>query len=103
MNETTAKEVRRYIGARIKHARALNRQSQADLANRLHEHTGQDWTREIVANLETGRRAIPVELMCSIAAVQERTVGWYFADAPGTLRDAIPGLFGTPSRALQIA
>ena len=91
MDDRKAKEVRRYIGKRIKHARALEDQSQLQLARRLSEYTGQEWSREMIANLETGRKLIPVETLCAIASVQGQSVAWYFADAPSTLSDVIPG------------
>lgn len=87
-------QVRRYIGKRIKHARALNETSQAQLAKKLTDYTGERISREVVANFETGRRAITVELLCAIAVVQDRQVGWYFQDAPSSLASTIPGLLG---------
>jgi transcriptional regulator with XRE-family HTH domain len=94
MAESRELEVRRYIGKRIKYARTLNDTSQAKLAQQLTNYTGQDFTREIVTNFETGRRAITVELLCAIAVVQDRSVSWYFQDAPSSLSSTIPGLLG---------
>lgn len=92
MNDQDRKQVRRYIAKRIRYARDLNDHTQDDLAAALNDYTGGGWTREIIANLESGRKAIQVEDLCAIAYVQGNAVTWYFADAPDTLRDLIPGL-----------
>ncbi len=103
MADNRYREVRRYIGKRIKYGRALNETSQAQLAEQLSDYTGEEFTREIVTNFETGRRAISVELLCAIAVVQDRTVGWYFQDAPSSLRSTIPGLLGLTSEPHLVA
>jgi len=83
--------IRRYIGQRIAHARKVDGLSQERLAARMSNYTGEEWSRVMVAKLETGGKRIDVETLCAVAVVQDRSVGWYFADAPSSLANAIPG------------
>lgn len=92
MNDEIALSIRRYIGARIKYARSLADLTQTELAADVNAHAPDfAWTREIVTNIERGRRGVNIEELCVIASVQQRPVGWYFADAPASLREHIPG------------
>ena len=86
MSDEHARAIRRYIGQRIQHARDVDGIGQDEQAARL------GWTRNIQANIESGRRRIDVETLCHIGMVQGRPVSWYLADAPDSIAGAIPGL-----------
>lgn len=102
--ESNAQEIRRYIGQRIAHARKVAGLSQEQLANQLANYTGEVWSRIMITKMETGLKRIDVETLCAVAIVQDRAVGWYFQDAPSSLRDTIPGLLGlAPEDELEAA
>lgn len=91
MDDAVRDAVRKYIGARIKHAREVDGvPSAAALADMLTDYTDEEWTRSVVTNLENGRKEVTFVDLCAIAAVQQRPISWYWQDAPATLAPHIP-------------
>ena len=91
MDEQAREALRRYIGARIRHARQVDGvRSAEDLATQLTHQSGRAWTRSMVANLENGPKEIVLADLCEIAAVQGRTLGWYWQEAPPGVSRYIP-------------
>ena len=76
----------RSIPRRIAAARKLAEMTQGQLARRLTELTDDQWSREMVANLETGRRVIPAQLLASLAVALDVEPGWFFSDPRRPLR-----------------
>jgi transcriptional regulator with XRE-family HTH domain len=78
----------RSIPRRIAAARKLAEMTQGQLARRLSELTEDRWSREMVANLETGRRVIPAELLAWLGVALDVDPGWFFTDPrrPGSVR-----------------
>lgn len=87
---------------RIAAARRLaGRQTQAELAARLTEVTGTRWTRDMVANLEAGRRSFDVETLVAIAEIHDRDCAWYLDGveidrAKGLYRELLSGKLRSP-------
>lgn len=95
MDEEVQQAIRRHVARRIAHGRDLLGGSQERFARELTEFTGDKWTRAMVVNLETGRKAVGVEALLAIAQLQGRAIEWYYADLDANLRErfdsAIPG------------
>ena len=51
--------------------RVSGRVSQEELADRLTAETGKEWTRDMIANLENGRRSFSVDDLLAICKVLE--------------------------------
>lgn len=65
---------------RIAAGRALRRQSQAALALKLSEITGEPWSRNNIAAIENGQRAFKVDNLPHFAAAQDLPISWYLGD-----------------------
>lgn len=61
----------------IKHARINDGLTQDELAELLAAHTGKTWTRDMVANVETGRKKLDWEGWAAFAEVQDRALEFY--------------------------
>lgn len=105
--DEVSRSIRRHVARRIAHGRDLRGWGQEEFARRLSEFTGKEWTRAIVANLETGKKAVGIEALLAVAQLQGRPVEWYFADLDASLREhfnsAIPGLRSSLVPALAAA
>jgi|GEM_PF-3372223 len=66
-------------GRRIAAARALERISQEELAHRLTELSGEEWTRGNVASIENGRRGMRVTELELFAEAQGQDIAWYLS------------------------
>ena len=76
------------IGRRIAAARALQRETQAQLAQKLTRISGQEWGRNDVAAIENGRRSLKAADLPHFAAAQEQDFSWYL---DGVLRSGEMG------------
>ena len=95
MDEATQETVRRHIGVRIRYARDLDGVASAEkLAEQLSDYTGEMWSRNVMANIETGRKELSFTDLLAIAKVQQRPIGWYLQDAPDTISHDLPGYRG---------
>lgn len=63
-------------------ARAMQRETQQQLANRLTAISGREWTRDIIAAMENGRRKVEADDIPFLAAAQRVNRDWYF-ESPG--------------------
>jgi transcriptional regulator with XRE-family HTH domain len=61
----------------VKAARAINSQTQADLAELLTEETGEPWTRDMVQSLESGRKKFDVDILEALVVVQNLDYSFY--------------------------
>lgn len=59
-------------------ARRLRRQSQTGLAIALKRESGEPWTRQMVGNLESGRKVLDVDTLALIARIQDLPISFYF-------------------------
>lgn len=66
-------------GRRIAAARALERISQEELAHRLTQISGEEWTRANIASIENGRRAMRVTELDLFAQAQGQDIAWYLS------------------------
>jgi transcriptional regulator with XRE-family HTH domain len=58
-------------------ARAIERQTQAQLARKLTAISGEEWNRNDVAGIENGRRKFEARHLTLFAAAQNRPLSWY--------------------------
>lgn len=56
--------------------RMRGRKSQQWLADRLTDITGEDWTRDMVANLELGRRSFDVSVLLAVCEALDVPTGF---------------------------
>jgi transcriptional regulator with XRE-family HTH domain len=71
----------------VKAARAINGQTQADLAALLTEETGEHWTRDMVQSLESGRKNFDVDTLMALVAVQKLDYAFYLKGPAELNRD----------------
>jgi len=64
----------------IEFGRELIGQSREDLAAELTRETGDEWSYQMVAKLENGRKVFTVDLLQTIAKIQELPFEWYLVD-----------------------
>ena len=74
---------RRAIARRVVAARKMAEMTQVQLARRLSDTTGHQWSRDVIASLETGRRMIPAEVLVSLGEVLDVAPGWFLSDPRG--------------------
>jgi transcriptional regulator with XRE-family HTH domain len=67
-------------GRRIAAGRALRRQTQAQLALRMAEITGDTWSRNNIAAIENGQRAFKVDYLHAFSEAQDLPISWYLGD-----------------------
>lgn len=78
-----------HAGLKIKLAREIDGETQAELAERIADYTNdQTWTRAVIANIESGRKRITPDVLLPIAYVQNRSLEFYLVEpgarVPGT-------------------
>ena len=61
----------------IKMGRHYRQQTQQDLADALTRETGEHWSRGMVAQLEGKRKALTVDTLMAIAAIQQLPYSFY--------------------------
>lgn len=97
---------------RVAAARRLaGRQTQQELADRLTEVTSEQWTRNMVASLEGGRRTFDIATLIAIAEVHGRDPVWYLdgvevaktTRAKGLYRDSFLSMASQPMPLLVAA
>jgi transcriptional regulator with XRE-family HTH domain len=71
-------------GRRIAAGRALRRQTQAQLALRMAELTGDPWSRNNIAAIENGQRSFKVDYLHAFAEAQDLPISWYLGDDAAT-------------------
>lgn len=71
-------------------ARAMRRQTQAQLADELNKLSHETWTRNNVAAIENGQRAFEVKDLWIFAAAQDRPLAWYLGEDVATVPAAAP-------------
>ncbi|GEM_PF-5766317 len=92
----------------IKAGRALAGQTQADLARALEEATGEHWTSIMVTKLERGDRKLTVDLLLTIAQIQELPIEFYLYGPAATVTNrgpdrANPGSLDPAAAAVSVA
>jgi transcriptional regulator with XRE-family HTH domain len=71
----------------VKAARAINGQTQKQLAALLTEEMGQTWTRDMVQSLESGRKKFDVDTLEALVVVQGLGITFYL-NGPAELTSA---------------
>lgn len=80
MNRQTTGDPR----AAIAMGRRYRRQTQTELAAKLSETTGDNWTRVMVAKLESGGKVLEVETLMAIAEIQGLPYSFYLEGPDST-------------------
>ena len=81
------------IAGRVAAARRMADISQDQLARRITRRTGEEWTGQQVANMETGRKQIVAGMLVVLGEALDVDPGWFLSGpprAPGRVLD-IPG------------
>lgn len=74
----------------IKAGRAINDQTQEELAEALMRETNERWTRDMVASLETGKKRVVPETLVALSKVQNLDYTFYL-NGPSELNVAKGG------------